>query len=152
MKKTTLILSTLAIVLSAGTAYAEGFTYVSTATTTKTVGGIGPTGTDYMGGYAEGTSKVVREDGTKLKASYVCVSTGQPGNSKIFDVHMACDITAEDGTFSMVAGCQIMNEDGGEMSCVGGMQGKTGAYEGRSGNLSQHAKDGTSKGSGQWFD
>ncbi|NNC37866.1 MAG: hypothetical protein EX271_03005 [Acidimicrobiales bacterium] len=152
MKKSTLTLTLLATVLVCGTAQAESFTYEATQTSFKTIGGVGPDGTQYVGGYAEGESTAVREDGRKTKSTFVCVSTSQPPNAKIFDYHMMCDITEGESSFSAVFGCQINSEDGSESSCVGGMTGKTGDYAGRRGNVSSYGKDGTSKGSGQWFD
>ena len=141
------------MMLTCGTASAQSFTYESSQTKSTAVGGVGSTGTEAMGAYVEGKSKVVNADGTKIKTSFVCVSMASPINSKIFDAHMACDVTDSTGTFSLVIGCQMMNKDGSKTSCVGGMKGKTGVYKDRNGNLSQYSTDsnGNAKGSGQWF-
>ena len=152
MKKSTLILTTLAMVLAGSTAAAESFTYTSTQTEVTQVGGAGPDGTAGAGSIAKGKSEAVREDGTKTKSTYTCVSLMQPADARIFHIHMSCNVDADDGTFTLIAGCNFYSEDRTEVGCVGGMKGKTGAYENRNGNLSQHSKDGTSKGSGQWFD
>lgn len=154
MKKSTLPITLLAIMLTCGTASAQSFTYQSSQTKSTVVGGVGPTGTEAMGAYVEGKTNIVNADGTKTKSSFACVSMANPNNSKIFDTHMACDVTASDGTFSLVIGCQVISEDGSKTSCVGGMKGKTGAYKDRYGNFSQYSTDGegNSKGSGQWFE
>ena len=154
MKKSTLIISTLAIVLGCSNAYAEGFTYETTQSSSKTIGGVGQSGMEAMGTHATGKSTTTNEDGTKTVSDWECVSMANPTNSKIFDAHMACDVVDKDGSFSLVLGCQVINPEDGTASCVGGMKGKTGAYKDRYGNFSQISKGGTGngKGSGQWFD
>ena len=61
----------------------------------------------------------------------------QPPHDSIFMSHSACNVTAEDGNFSAIMGCNILDLESREASCVGGLYGETGAYEGRRGLFSK---------------
>ena len=150
MIKSTLYISFIMMLLGFSTAHAESFTYVSKSDTTTSVGGVGPMG-DYGGTYSTGSSTATSSEGKTSKSTSKCVSMMQPVNSNIFAVHVACDVTSSDATFSVVYGCNPMNEARTEMSCVGAMSGKTGALEGKYGSTTLHAKDGGGNGTGQWY-
>lgn len=74
-----------------------------------------------------------------------------PKGSKLFDVHMAYNIKMKDGIFGFLVGCNMTNADD-DTGYVGGMKGKTGAYEDRYGNFSQIGTGDPSVGSGQWIE
>lgn len=150
MMKTILTLALASTVLGFGTAHAQSFTYESKSSTPTVVGGVGPAGQDYVGAYWTVKTTAKNSDGSTTKGNSICVSMSQPPNSQIFDSHVACDVTASDGTFSVVFGCTVMNAETGETSCVGGMAGKTGKYTGATGNIVSHNKSGKSTGTGQW--
>ena len=150
MMKTILTLTLVSTVFGFSTAQAQSFTYESKADTPTVVGGVGPAGQDYVGAYWTAKTTAKNSDGSTTKAKSICVSMSQPPNSQIFDSHAACEVTASNGTFSVVFGCTIVNAETGETSCVGGMAGKTGDYAGARGNLTSYNKSGTSTGTGQW--
>ena len=152
MMKTILTLTLASAVLGFGTAHAQSFTFESKSSDPTIVGGVGPSGQDYVGAYWTSRNTAKFSDGSTLKSKSVCVSMAQPPNGEIFDSHTACEITASNGTFSAVFGCTNINAETGETSCVGGMTGKTGDYVGARGNATIHTKQGKSTGTGQWFD
>jgi len=151
MKKI-LMASILAISVCATTAYAETFTFKSTNGDETQVGGTTPEGMNYGGSYWTGTGTSTNASGKKIKYSYKCISLAQPPRDAIFMLHGSCNVAAEDGNFSTVMGCNVLDAETREVSCVGGLNGETGAYEGRRGNYTNHAKEGKSKGTGQWFE
>jgi hypothetical protein len=127
------------------------FTFESARVTPVTVGGISPTGAPYGGNYLTGTSKAKYENGKMTTSKYTCISMTQPPNDSIFKAHMMCDVVEADGTFTVVMGCQFLKADGSDMSCLGGMQGKTGVYKGRNGSMTNHSTGSKASGTGQWF-
>jgi hypothetical protein len=127
------------------------FTFESTSEAPVSVGGISPTGARYGGNYLTGTSKAKYENGKMTTSKYTCISMTQPPTDAIFKVHMMCDVDEAGNTFTAVMGCQFLKADGSEMSCIGGMQGKTGAYKGRSGSMTNHSTGSKASGTGQWF-
>ncbi|MFT5571859.1 MAG: hypothetical protein ACI9FR_000780 [Cryomorphaceae bacterium] len=64
----------------------------------------------YGGTYSTGSSTATSSEGKASKSTSKCVSMMQPANSNIFAVHVACDVTSSDATFSVVYGCNPMNE------------------------------------------
>lgn len=151
MFKSILTIATTTIVLGFGTAHAGHFSFEAKNSDLTVIGGTGPSGTGYVGTHSSGTVKTIKADGSEVDGTWECVSMASPINSKIFDTHMACTVKNSDGNFTLIQGCQMMNEDGSESSCVGGLQGKTGAYKGKDGNFSQYGKGDKVSGSGQWF-
>jgi hypothetical protein len=76
----------------------------------------------------------------------------QPPNANIFAVHVACDVTREATVYTVAAGCNFMNKERTETSCVGGLKGKAGEFKGLTGSITWHTKGGISKGTGQWHE
>ncbi len=150
MKVTTLICSAALLAFGAGTAQAQNFTYEAVANTPVVVGGPGMNGTPVAGTYWTGTSTVTWADGKKTVDKYTCVSTTQPSNAKIFDVHTICDAGNADGTYSAVFGCQYASKDFQSMGCVGGMTGRTGKYAGMGGGITFSGRGGNGTGTGSW--
>lgn len=137
--------------LALGAASAQSFTFSSVSDETTNLGATTPAGT-VGGAYWTGTTTAAYADGTETVSSFTCVSMTQPPRDAIFMMHGVCDLTAEDGTFTSYMGCNVLSEDPMEMGCVGGLTGKTGAYEGRGGSFTLHAKGETSAGTGQWYE
>lgn len=152
MKKKLLTLAIATSLMSFSAANAQTFTYVSKTGDTKIIGGVGPSGTDYVGSHWTAKSTAKNADGSTTKSSSECVSMTQPPKGHIFDSHAACEVTSSTGTFSVVFGYTFLNLEASEMTCVGGMSGKTGEYTGKRGNVTLHSKDGSSTGTGQWFE
>ena len=152
MIKSTIYLTFVMLVLGVGAANAQTFTFEGKGDEPTVVGGVGPKGDTYIGTYGTGNEVAINADGSKVKSTSKCVSMTQPPNANIFDAHVVCDVSGTDGTFSIVAGCNSTNAEAREMNCVGGMTGKTGELEGRSGTISWRAKGDVSKGTGQWHE
>ena len=134
-----------------GGALAQTFTFQSTSEEPTTVGATTPEGS-VAGAYWTGASTVTMADGSVNESTFTCVSTSQPPRDSIFMVHGVCDGTGADGDYTVYSGCNIMDPEAGEMSCVGGLIGKSGNYAGRRGVLTIHSKGGASVGTGQWFE
>lgn len=147
------IIGIIAVMTMSGAtiANAKTFTYTSQGDpVAASVGGTAGDGKPFGAQYATGNSDVVMEGGQKSKNSFKCISMTQPANNAIFPVHMMCDIAAPDGTFTSAWGCTPLGPQ--EMSCIGGLIGKTGAYANRRGSITGHTKDTKSVGTGQWLD
>ena len=134
-----------------GGALAQTFTFESTSEEPTTLGASTPEGS-VAGAYWTGAYTVTQADGTVSNSTFTCVSTSQPPRDSIFMVHGVCDGTGPEGDYTVYSGCNILNPEAGEMSCVGGLIGKSGDYEGRRGVLTIHSKGGASVGTGQWFE
>ena len=134
-----------------GGALAQTFTFQSTSEEPTTVGATTPEGS-VAGAYWTGASTVTMADGSVNESTFTCVSTSQPPRDSIFMVRGVCDGTGADGDYTVYSGCNIMDPEAGEMSCVGGLIGKSGNYAGRRGVLTIHSKGGASAGTGQWFE
>ena len=145
-----LALGAAATCLCAG-ALAQTFTFVSTSETPTTVGATTPQGS-VRGSYWTGSSTVTYADGTTTESTFTCVSTTQPPRDSIFMMHGVCDGTGADGDYTAYTGCNVLDEEAGEMSCVGGLIGKTGDLAGRRGVLTIHGQGDASSGTGQWFE
>jgi hypothetical protein len=152
MIKSTVYIATAILALGFGSANAQTFNFESKNDTPVVVGGIGPDAGSYIGTYVTGSGVSTYADGSKLKSKSKCVSMMQPPNGGIFAVHVACDVTGEAAVFSVAAGCNFMNKEKTETSCVGGLKGKTGELKDRTGSITWHTKGGTSKGTGQWHE
>ena len=151
MIKSALYVTFTMMLMGFSTAQAETFTYMSKTDNTTIVGGVGPDGGDYVGTYSTGSGTSTSSDGKVAKSTSTCVSMKQPANSNIFASHVACDVTSADFTFSVVYGCNPLNKEATEMSCVGGLTGKSGKYEGKYGSITFHGKGGVGSGTGQWY-
>ncbi len=133
------------------TAMAQSFTFKSTSNAQNALGGNGQNGVPYSGGYWTGSSSGEMADGQKTNTTFKCVMMTQPPKDSLFEAHMLCDITAANGTYSATMGCMFVNPAKQEVSCIGGLYGTSGAYEGRRGSITNHAKGSVSTGTGQWF-
>lgn len=140
----------LASAMMAGAASAQAFTFTSTTDESTNLGTSTAQGT-IAGAFWSGTTTTNYVDGGTVESTYQCVSMSQPPRDAIFMMHGVCDGTSEQGDYTVYTGCNLMNEDGTEMGCVGGLIGKSGEYAGRSGSVTIHAKDGASSGTGQWY-
>ncbi len=136
--------------LAGSNAHAETFTFESQMDGPPvSVGGTRADGSSYGGSYFTGTSQGTTSTGGKTKTKFVCVSMTTPPTDSVFKMHSICNVSATDGDYSVVFGCDILGPT--ENSCVGGLYGKTGVYKGRRGSLTNHAKGGKSTGTGQWI-
>ncbi|OAO03087.1 hypothetical protein A8B75_00760 [Sphingomonadales bacterium EhC05] len=108
-------------------------------------------GSPYVGSYLSGTNMVRYSNGKTTSSRYSCVSMSQPPKDQIFDLHMICDGTDKEGSWSATMGCTIIDAAKDEMSCIGALYGKSGAYAGRRGSLTNHGIGNDASGTGQWF-
>ena len=151
MKKLIAASCALALCVPTG-AMAATYTYTTQGGDSVTVGTRAPgDGRIIQGGMQTGTSVSTMADGTRVNESWTCISTTQPPNAKIFDVHSLCDVTNERGTYTITFGCTITSENGA-MGCLGGLYGKTGAYAGKGGGTTWMGLNGTGTGTAQWTD
>lgn len=142
-----------ATAISIGAVSAQTFTFTATTSSESQVGGVGPDGTPFWGVHSTGSSETTYADGKTAQSTFECVGMSQPPRDAIFMFHSVCTVKAEDGEFAATSGCNIIDADAGESSCVGGMYGQTGAYKGRRGTFTNHIKDGQpSTGTGQWLE
>jgi hypothetical protein len=140
----------LALVTSAATVSAQTFSYTSKSNPpTMAVGGVAPDGVPFGAQSVTGTTETMMGDKT-VTASFKRISMTQPANDKIFDAHMMCDVTANDGTFTSAWGCNTMGE--GAQACVGRLLGQTGVYAKRYGSVTSQNTAGSAVGAGQWFE
>ncbi len=161
MKKLTLtstlsgIIAALAMIGATAPAFAQSgdttFTFSSTSNAPTMLGGNGKNGVPYSGMHWTGNSTGKTSTGATTKTSFSCVMMTQPPRDSLFESHMLCDVTAPDGEYSATMGCQFINQATNEASCIGGLYGTSGAYAGRRGTITTHAKGSASSGTGQWF-
>ena len=139
------------LVASATAASAQSFTFEATDDGQgTTVGATRPDGSPF--GARMWTGKSIGDmGGRKTSTTYTCISMSQPPNDSIFQAHAVCDVTAPDGTYSLLMGCNFRNKDATIGSCLGGSFGKTGAYVGKAGTVTVYTKAGKTTGTGQWF-
>lgn len=130
---------------------AETFTFQTEASNQVGVGNDGTRSVPYFAGYVVGTSQTTFADGTKRAGNYTCVSMSQTPTDKLFDVHMLCDVTDSQGSYSAALGCTVIDAATTNWSCIGGLYGNTGAYEGRRGSVTNHSVAGAATGTGQWY-
>lgn len=145
----TAILASLA--LSAASFAADTFTTSSTSEVTSAISLSMGDGSTVAAVSNKGSSKAAYADGSKTTSTFVCQAQTRPPHENFRTVGL-CDVTDSSGdTFGILFGCNPTNQEETESNCWGGMVGKTGAYEGRSGTITWHgAEDGKSNGSGQW--
>ena len=130
---------------------AKTFTFQSQATAQTVVGSDGTGPNPYVGTFVTGKIQTAFADGTKTSANYTCVSMTQPPHGKLFDMHMLCDATDSNGTYSATMGCTILDAAAENFSCIGGLYGKSGSYVGRRGTFTNHTVGGAGTGTGQWY-
>ena len=137
------------LVLSTASAFAadEIFTFTSTSEPGTTIEGTFR-GTAGVAGAVSGTSqgKFV-ESGEELANTFDCVAMSQPPGGT-FMSNVVCEVTGLTGAYQVFAGCNVVGEE--EQSCVGGLVGVSGEYEGRRGSITWHAQGNASKGTGIW--
>ncbi|MFK7841503.1 MAG: hypothetical protein AB8B54_04490 [Sphingorhabdus sp.] len=130
---------------------ADNFTFQSSSNPATVVGSDGTGPNPYTGTFLTGTIQTAFESGETRNGTFSCVSMTQPPNGKLFDMHMLCDGTDKQGTYSATFGCTIINAATENFSCVGGLYGKSGAYAGRGGTATNHSLGGKASGTGQWY-
>ncbi|MFM5954752.1 MAG: hypothetical protein ACKOPE_10705 [Novosphingobium sp.] len=150
MKAATVICAAAYFAFGSFPVHAQSFTFEATANSPIVVGGPDARGNPIVGSYWTGSSAVTWSDGRKTVDKYTCVSTTQPANAKIFDVHTICDASNSDGSYSAVFGCQFTSKDMQSMGCVGGMTGRTGRYTGMGGGITFVGRAGNGTGTGSW--
>lgn len=151
MKKTIAFAIMVIGVGTASIAHAGTSTYTTTGGAMTRVGTETPDGGMFGGSLQVGTSVQTMADGSKSDESWTCIGVSQPPHDKIFDQHVACDVTSAAGDYSIIFGCDNISKDG-KQGCVGGLYGKTGAYKGKGGATTWAGKDGTGVGTAQWND
>lgn len=130
---------------------ADAFVFTTKTGSQVLVGSDGTGPNPYSGAYITGTTKTTFANGSTKAAKFTCISMMQPPNGKIFDLHMVCDATDSDGTYSATMGCTIIDAATANFSCIGGLYGKSGAYIGRRGTLTNHTIGDAATGTGQWY-
>lgn len=146
MKNTLTVIAAAAVFAMPTAALAGTSTYTTTGGPTKLLGTA-----NYQGSYQEGTSVVSKSDGTTVNENWTCIGVSQPPNAKIFDSHVVCEAKGAAGSYSMIFGCNNIGENGMQ-GCVGGLNGKTGSYEGKNGATTWSGTNGTGLGTMQWSD
>lgn len=150
MKVVTIIIGTMVFASGSSAAQAQNFTYDAAANPATTVGGPDFRGNPIVGSYWTGTSTVTWADGKKTTEKYTCISTTQPVADKVFDMHVVCDGSGADGTYSSVWGCQFTSKDMMSTVCFGGLTGRTGKYAGKGGTMTFMGRNGGGSGTGTW--
>lgn len=140
----------LVLALAAGSAQAQTFTFSSAANTPTTVGTMGPDGVPIAGSHWTGTTTTTWADGKKTSDTYACISTTQPPNDAIFDMHAICDATGAAGDYTSVWGCNFQDKERTQIGCVGGLYGKTGMFAKKGGGITYMGKVAAGTGTGQW--
>ena len=129
-------------------------TYIieGTMSDTKLVSGLGEDNAYLSASWNEKLT-IKQIDGSVLvELTSQCVGMGQP-DGDLFDRHVSCTHSNGEGsTGAVIMGCG--NHGGGEMSCMGRFNGKTGGVEGEWAMMVVHYKwdgdSGTVRGSGYW--
>lgn len=145
----------VASVAVATPAMAQSFTYDVTWEPVESVGSItGPNGEmNAGGGTVNGTYETTFDDGTVVNGAVRCVGMRQPHGS-IFAIHLSCTAKDDQGTYSLIYGCNFLGEPGPEtpLGCAGGIQAKDGENAGARGGLTMYwYSDEKSSGTGQWY-
>ena len=147
---TRLALVAAALGLSATAAQAQTFTHTSNQTKAVSTGGVAPDGTPFGGLYQTGTQVITMADGKKVTETYTCIGMTQPPRNSIFQFSTICDATGPNGDTASVWGCNTVNRERNEVSCVGGVYGKSGSYAKRRGTVTWYGVNGSGSGTGQW--
>lgn len=152
-KFVTAALAATGLLASAGVS-AQSFTYEVDIAPPTFVGGLGPDGSYGRGGTTGGPYTTTLANGDTATGTLTCVGMDQPPSTSLFAVHLACDAVATDGSTrtSVLYGCNPIGEDDGPLSCVGGIEGKTGPNAGRRGSVTLHLRGENSVGTGQWYE
>ena len=129
----------------------DSFTFTTKSGQPTVLGGNASVGNDYTGMYFNGTHQTSFADGQKRSGTFTCVAMTQPPNVKLFDMHMLCDATDSKGKYSVVLGCTTIDTATQHNSCIGGLYGKSGAYAGRRGRLTNYQLGEGATGTGQWY-
>lgn len=146
-----IVIATVAAALATSPVYAQSFTFEVEFSEPEFVGGLGEEGRYGRGGTMSGPYRTSLADGSTANGNVDCVGMDQPDGS-LFQVHLACQATDSDGSeASLIWGCNRIAKDAG-MTCVGGIESKSGPQKGARGNVTMHLKEGTSVGTGQWFE
>ena len=148
---TKMALASAALSLSTTTVQAQTFTFEATQTKAVATGGAGPDGTPFGGLYTTGTQIITMADGKKANESWTCIGTTQPPRDSVFQFSTVCDSTGPSGDTSSVWGCNFVNRERTEVSCVGGLIGRSGSYAGKRGTMTWHGVNGSGSGTGQWI-
>jgi hypothetical protein len=143
----------LAAALSLSATAAQGQTFTFQAVQAKAVqtGAAVPGGTPVAGVMSTGTQNVTMADGKKVTETYTCIGSTQPPRDSVFQFSTVCDATGPNGDTSSVWGCNFVSTERNEVSCVGGLVGKSGSYAGRRGTMTFHGINGSGPGTGQWI-
>ncbi len=148
---TKLIVSAAALSLSVTAAQAQTFTFQAIQAKAVQTGAAVPGGTPVAGVMSTGTQHVTMADGKKVTETYTCIGSTQPPRDSVFQFSTVCDSTGPSGDASSVWGCNWVKPESNEVSCVGGLIGKSGSYAGRRGTLTFHGVNGSGPGTGQWI-
>ena len=149
MRKT-ITLSALAISLLAGaTASAQSFSFKADRDDITTLGGIGPGGSQYVGAHYKGTYTSTFEGEATKNGTFECTMTSQPPG--LFDTHAACTMVQDDGSFTSAWGCNALNAENTDMSCVAGLYGRSGRFENMVGSAAGRTTGDKSHGVGLWY-
>ena len=154
MRKIGLPLVAGAALLAGGTAHAQSFVYDVTWDPVESIGGLeAEGGPQYQGGSVTGTYTATYADGSEDTGSVKCIGMDQPDGG-VFAIHLTCNVTGREGNATSVYGCNFLGPRGPDtpLGCVGGIQGRTGPFEGRRGGLTMEwYSDEKSRGTGQWY-
>lgn len=135
-------------------AMAQSFTHETTWEPVEAVGGLSsPNGTQYAGGSVKGTYVTTMDDGSVTKGTVRCVGLDQPDGG-IFALHLSCTAKDDQGSYMLAYGCNYIGKPGPgtPLGCVGGMEGKGGPANGRTGAVTMNWYAASkSKGTGQWY-
>ncbi len=154
IRKTLVLTSaaTLFAVSLSASALAEAFTFSSTSEPGDGVVLQLPDGV-VTAGSLSGTSNVTWASGTESTNAFKCHSMTQPP-SGTFDLTGLCAVTDGDigtgDTYTILFGCNFLNDEGTASNCWGGLFGQTGSLTGKTGTMSWNSQDGASTGTGQW--
>ena len=150
----TKVVAAIAAILAstaATAAQAQSFTFESKNEAPTWIGAVSPEGVPFGSSTQKGTGATIFADGRKASYSFTCVQMNQPEHDSIFNSHMVCDVAASDGNFAVIGGCNFLDKERTKNSCVAGLYGKSGAYQGKRGNLATQGGSTSANGVGQWF-
>ena len=142
---------------SALAAHAERFTFKAVGTEPNVVMVKGDDGKPIGAVFLTGTADADMASGKKLRQAYNCEEhTALPGGN--FTYLGLCTVTDETGAFYELFGCNDANKAMTEADCWAGATGTGGAYAGKHGRVTWHAKtsadgkSGETWGEGAWND
>ncbi|HEY5288612.1 MAG TPA: hypothetical protein VIJ59_01135 [Caulobacteraceae bacterium] len=152
----TIVLAALLLGGSAVAAHAESFTFKGTSTSANGVAAARPDGKLMTAGFSNGTGQTTMASGKVLATTSSCAGwSSQPAD--IFAQHGICTFSDATGAGTILFGCNPI-KDPAEADCVGRLGGTGGAYAGRTGTITWHAKNspdgktGAVWGEGHWDD